>query len=84
MGFQHLFAEVTPFVYKGHMFCIMPRINGIERYEGRYAEEFMDCEDAAFIREYMNDTHSGNYGWKNKYPIIIDYAFTNDVCDRRW
>ena len=41
MGFQHLFAEVTPFVYKGHMFCIMPRVNGIERYEGRYAEEFM-------------------------------------------
>lgn len=84
MGFQHLFAEVTPFIYKGHMFCIMPRVNGIERYEGRYAKEFMNHEDAAFIREYMNDTHSGNYGWKNRYPIIIDYAFTNDVCDRRW
>ena len=39
-GFAYLFAEITPFLYSGRMFFIMPRIRGIGS-GNRYAEDYM-------------------------------------------
>ena len=75
MGFQHLFAEVTPFVYKGHMFCIMPRINGIGSCPYDEAFAHMSKEECAFCkRHHLTDLHGQNYGFREGHVCIIDYA----------
>lgn len=71
---EHLFAEITPVSYMNHKFYIMPRISGIGRHEGRRIEYFLNTKDSMFVHSYLYDMHSGNYGWKNGYPIIVDYA----------
>lgn len=71
---EHLFAEITPVSYMGHKFYIMPRISGIGRYEDTHVEDFLNDEDSIFVDSYLSDTHSENYGWKNGYPVIVDYA----------
>ena len=71
---EHLFAEITPVSYMGHKFYIMPRISGIGRYEDMHVEYFLNFEDSDFVHSYLSDMHSGNYGWKNGYPVIVDYA----------
>ena len=73
-GYAHLFAKITPVIVNGCTYYIMPRINGIGRHENHYVQEYLDCDDADFVDEYLNDMHDQNYGWKNGYPVIIDYA----------
>lgn len=73
-GFAHLFAESTPFIFHNRAFFIMPRIEGIGRYEDAYVQEFLNDDDRDFVDEYLYDMHDQNYGWKNGYPVIIDYA----------
>lgn len=72
-GFSHLFAESTPIYFKGRLFNIMPRIYGIGRYKD-YVEFYLNDTDRDFVSNYLYDMHEENYGWKNNYPIIIDYA----------
>ena len=73
-GHSYLFAEITPVEYNGRMYYIMPRISGIGRHENCYVQEFLNCDDADFVDEYLMDMHDMNYGWCNHYPVIIDYA----------
>ena len=80
---EHLFAEITPISYMGHKFYIMPRIHGIGRYDDDYVQEFLDGEDLQFVENYLYDMHSGNYGWKNGNPVIIDYALNVFFEQRR-
>ena len=75
-GFGYLFAEITPFKYKGITFYIMPRIRNIR--EGRDDEELycnLNDEEYDFITSHFNDLHGGNFGFKNGSPVIIDYAW---------
>lgn len=74
-GFAHMFAEITHVSVGGRDFYIMPRINGIMKYAGHYAEEFFIDEELDFINEYLSDLHDENYGWVNNRPVIFDYAF---------
>lgn len=69
----YLFAEITRKEINGHMFYIMPRVKGIGKTE-EYVQEYLDEDDIDFVNEYLEDLHNENYGWKNNYPIIIDYA----------
>ena len=79
---EHLFAEITPVSYMNHKFYIMPRISGIGRYEDTHVEDFLNDKDLDFVHSYLYDMHSGNYGWKNGYPVIVDYAL-NVFFDKR-
>lgn len=69
----YLFAEITRKEINGRMFYIMPRVKGIGKKE-EYVQEYLNEEDTDFVETYLYDLHNENYGWKNNYPIIIDYA----------
>ena len=73
-GYGYLFAEITPIDFQGYHFYIMPRIKGVGRYKC-YIQDFLDENDRDFVNEYLYDMHEDNYGWKNNYPVIIDYAW---------
>ena len=74
-GFAHLFAEITPFEYCGRKFYIMPRINGIGKYEWDYADNFMTEEEEDFCdRLEITDLHCNNYGFRNGHVCLVDYA----------
>lgn len=78
-GFGYLFAESTLTVFHGHIFNIMPRIHGIGR-NPEYVQSYLDDDDRDFVNTYLEDMHNENYGWKNGYPVIIDYA-CNNFCE---
>ena len=75
-GYQHLFAEVTRYDYRGHSFYIMPLIKGIDEYreDDLWMEFFSDAE-IDYIEENFYDIHSGNFGIHNDKCIIFDYAW---------
>lgn len=73
-GFSYLFAEITPFTYKGRTFYIMPRVYGIGRYEYSYAEDMTTGEEESFLRRYLYDLHDENYGWYHGQIVVVDYA----------
>jgi len=79
-GFAYLFAEIMPYEYNGHMFYIMPKIDGIGRKDG-YAYSYMNQKDSKWVRHNLHDMHEQNYGWKNHYPVIIDYALNKFMDD---
>lgn len=73
-GFEYLFAEITSFEYMGRTFYIMPRVSHVNQEEAR-AEDFLEGEDYNFVKKYVYDLHNENFGWKNNYPFIFDYAY---------
>lgn len=78
-GFSHLFAETLSYTYHGRTFYIMPRIRNIGKYEDDIYW-FLNSEDRNFVYDYLYDMHNLNYGWKDGYPIIIDYACNKLTC----
>lgn len=78
-GFERLFAEITSFSYRNKVFYIMPRIDGIGKYEDDIYW-YLNSEDRNFVEDYLYDMHNLNYGWKNGYPIIVDYACNKLTC----
>lgn len=72
-GFAYLFAKPTAVNYQGQQFCVMPRINGIEKtmYD---ADWYMSVPESDWVCERVFDMHNGNYGWKDGHPVLIDYA----------
>jgi hypothetical protein len=78
-GFSYLFAEVTSYTYHGKTFYIMPRIGGIGKYEDD-VYWFLTSVDRDFVEDYLYDMHNLNYGWKDGYPVIIDYACNKLTC----
>lgn len=73
-GYEYLFAKITKVTIEGKNFYIMPRIEGIGKFPGSYVDEFLNEDDRSFVENYLYDMHDENYGWKNGYPVIIDYA----------
>jgi len=76
-GFAYLFAKITRFLYNGHAFYIMPKIRGIgqDRYEDKYADEFMTEEESDFIYGLgVTDMHYQNFGFRNGHVCLVDYA----------
>ena len=82
-GYGYLFAECTLIEIDGHIFSIMPRINGIGRYAHKKGaiENYLTDDEINFINGIIIDMHSENWGLKNNYPVIIDYAYTVELCE---
>lgn len=72
-GFEYLFAKATEFSYNGCCCEIMPRIKGVGTggYDVYY---YLNEEEREFVYSYFEDMHLYNYGFKNRRPVIIDYA----------
>lgn len=75
-GFDYLFAAITPVKVEGRTFYIMPRINGVasDRSADYDVDEWLTEEERDWVWDHIRDVHYENYGWKNRYPVIIDYA----------
>lgn len=74
-GMAYLFAKVSCFTYEGINFYIMPKVTGIGRTDWDVEYYLTDAESHYLHYEIgVFDLHCYNYGWKNGYPIIIDYA----------
>lgn len=74
--YEHLFAEISPFEYKGYMFYIMPRIKGIDpRRPDDFYWKVLPYEECCFLEENFLDLHGGNFGFHQEKFIIIDYAY---------
>ena len=77
LGYEYLFAEITPYSYHNYTFYIMPRIKNInERREDDELYDYLNEEESEFLTNYFEDLHSGNYGFKDGMPVSIDYACT--------
>lgn len=72
-GYEYLFAKISYYEYHGKDFYIMPRINGIGRYDDD-AEEHLAPDEYRWIHSRVNDLHYNNYGWKDGHIVIVDYA----------
>jgi hypothetical protein len=71
-GYEYLLAETTLMNVDGVEVAIMPRI----RHVGN--TNFWGCttpKERAWIRENIDDLHSGNFGRRGKKICIIDYAW---------
>lgn len=73
-GFEYLFAKPTEFSYNGCYCEIMPRIKDVGM-GGCDIYHYLNEEECAFVENYFEDMHMNNYGFKNKRPVIIDYAY---------
>lgn len=82
-GFGYLFAETTLIEMGGYKFSIMPRIGGIGRQAHKKGEiiNYLDEEDFHFLHNTIIDMHSENWGLKNGYPVIIDYAYSVELTE---
>lgn len=74
-GYEYLFAKITAKIYNHKTYYIMPRINGIEKYEYTDVWKFLTPDERDWLHSHgVFDMHEGNYGFKNGRPVIIDYA----------
>lgn len=81
-GFEYLFAKITHFEYAGRDWYIMPRINGINEHSWKFADECIkSSRELNYLTTHVDDMHSGNYGWKNRHIVLIDYACNFTVWD---
>lgn len=81
-GFAYLLAKIKPYYYRGQVFYIMPRVNGVgSRWHD--ADEYLTQRERDWCDEVgLKDLHMENYGWKNGHVVIIDYA-ANDYRTHR-
>lgn len=76
-GYAYLFAKINPVMVNEKVFYIMPRINGIGYERNGYDDAFdvVTDEEQDYLWDNFRDLHYENYGWKNKRPVIVDYAY---------
>lgn len=73
-GYAHLFAKIKPYYYKGMVFYIMPKINGVGNHFAD-AWYYMTKEEEDWCWDNgLRDLHSYNYGMTRHGIVIIDYA----------
>lgn len=75
-GMAYLLAEVTQLKYKGMDFYIMPRIGCTSFFQKTQTdlEELLTEDEYAWLMNNIYDIHGDNWGIRNNYPVIIDYA----------
>lgn len=78
-GFEYLLAKPTRYTYGVFTFYIMPRIRDIDpwRPDDDFYREFLSNEELDWLDENINDLHSGNYGFVDGQPVMVDYAWNN-------
>lgn len=72
-GYSHLLAPATPFLFHDRFFIIMPRIYNVGS-SNDYIHFYLNDDDRDFVGAYLYDMHEENFGWKDGYPVIVDYA----------
>ena len=78
-GFGYLFAKISRYIYKGHTFYIMPRVNGISEDRWEDAWWYMTDEENQWCSQHgLFDLHAKNYGLVNGKVKIIDYGCYDD------
>ena len=75
-GMEHLLAKPTVREKYGHVFSVMPKINGIGD-ENRYWWRYCTKEEEIWLEENIEDLHDNNVGYRNGKVCVIDYAWTN-------
>lgn len=73
----YLFAEITPYEYKGYTFYIMPRIRYIDsqRSGGVDVHWWLSEKENKYLEDKgLFDLHCANYGWQDNHPVLVDYA----------
>ena len=74
-GYAYLLAKITAKVYDYKTYYIMPLIRGIGKYEETDVWTFLKPDECDWLHAHgVFDLHEYNYGFKNGYPVIIDYA----------
>lgn len=75
-GYAYLFAKISPVMKADKVYYVMPRIHGIDcqRSEGYDVDEWLEGAEIDWLWEHVRDLHCQNYGWKNRKPVIVDYA----------
>lgn len=73
-GFEYLFAKPTEFSYNGCYCEIMPRIKGVGMGSCD-VYNYLNTKEIEFVEKHFDDMHLYNYGFKNRRPVIIDYAY---------
>lgn len=75
-GFGYLFAKTSPVMRGDKIVYIMPRIPDVGSDCSNYEDVYfwLNEEENDYVYDICQDLHYNNYGWKNGYPVIIDYA----------
>ena len=51
----------------------MPRVYNVGS-SNDYIHLYLNDDDRDFVGAYLYDMHEENFGWKDGYPVIVDYA----------
>lgn len=83
-GYDYLLAETTLIEHKGYIFSIMPRISGIGRraHRGYDINHYLTFDEFVWVMKFNHDIHAYNWGIRNGKACLIDYAMTDEVCER--
>lgn len=74
-GYEYLLAKITAKIYNHKTYYIMPLVRGIGKYEDTDVWTFLKYDECDWLHAHgVFDLHEYNYGFKNGYPVIIDYA----------
>lgn len=80
-GFDYLFAKITPVIYEGARFYIMPRIHGISDDNER-GWHYMTHKEVTWCKSHsLTDLHNGNFGFRNGRICIVDYGFQEELVE---
>ena len=75
-GYSHLFAKCRYFVKHGFSFFAMEKIDHIGEttlFEANWTEDEID-----YVDSNVRDLHFMNFGVRDGYGVVIDYAASND------
>lgn len=74
-GYAYLLAKITAKIYDHKTYYIMPLVRGIGKHEDTDVWGFLKFDERDWLHAHgVFDLHEYNYGFKNGYPVIIDYA----------
>lgn len=75
-GYGYLFAKISPAMCGSKVAYIMPRIPDVGSEHSGYEDIYywLSQEENDYVYDLCQDLHYENYGWKNGYPVIVDYA----------
>ena len=58
----------------------MPRVRNINPYrDDDEKDDYLTDDEMEFLGSYYDDLHSGNYGFMNGKPVIVDYAWNSTL-----
>lgn len=74
-GMEYLLAKPSLGEFFGHTFSVMPFVRGVDDEKKEWCNTVNDYE-YDWLKEYLNDLHRGNVGYRRGKVCIIDYAWS--------